>query len=249
MIGQNKLIKKLKNLNELPRFMIFSGSFGCGKKTLGEEMSKKFKISLVILNNKVDEIRSMIEVSYLNKEKIIYYIDNGNSMSVNALNSLLKITEETPNNVHIILAVENKELILPTLLSRADVWNFEEYSYNDFRDFLQEDFDSKIDYKLMYPNLSYLANDTTGLLNFCLSLLNKLDIEHIDKYSSKIKLKALDKGYDLIQVNWILSNLCYQYNLPEHLKIINKANKNLLNNYFNKKFIFEEMLMRFSEVV
>lgn len=250
MIGQTKLIKKLNNLTELPRFMIFNGLNGCGKKTLGKEIAKTFKYDFVLLSNKIDEIRQMISISYVNGAKIIYYIDNGNSMSVNALNSLLKITEETPNNIHIILGVENKELILPTLLSRADVWNFEEYSYNDFKDYLQDDFDSKIDYKLIYPNLGYLENDTNGILDFCIKLLTgNIVYKNMDAYTNKIKLKATDKGYDLKQINYILSNLCLEHELYEYVKIINKANKNLINNVFNKKFIFEEMLMRFNEVI
>ena len=46
MIGQEKLINKLNNLEELSRFMIFNGLNGCGKKTLGKEMSKKFNYDL-----------------------------------------------------------------------------------------------------------------------------------------------------------------------------------------------------------
>lgn len=245
MIGQTKLINKLNNLSELPRFMIFNGSVGCGKKTLGEEISKKFNYDFILLSNKIDEIRFMIETSYINGANIIYYIDNGNQMSINALNSLLKITEETPNNVHIILGVENKDLILPTLISRADLWNFEDYSYNDFKDYLQDDFDSKIDYKLIYPNLSYLKNDINGILDFCINILNNVDYKNLDKYTSKIKIKTNDKGYDLKQVLWILENLCLDREKYEYINIINEANKNLLNNVFNKKYIFEGILLRF----
>lgn len=248
MIGQRKLINLLNNLNELPRFIILNGINGCGKKTLGKEISKKFKYELVFISNKIDEIREMIDFSNETQEHIIYYIDNGNQMSLNALNSLLKITEETPNNVHIILGVENKELLLPTLLSRAIVWNFEEYSYSDFKDYLQEDFDSKVDYKAIYPNLSYLEKDVDGLLSFCIMLLKEYDSKNIDKYTSKIKINEFTNGYDLFQVIWLLTNLCFDYNMFNRINILNECKKQLVNKSFNKKFIFESMLMKFEEV-
>lgn len=248
IVGQEKLIDKLDNLQELPRFIIFNGLKGCGKKTLGNWLAKKFNYEFTIVSNKIDDIREMIDISNDTQEHVIFYIDNGNQMSVNALNSLLKITEETPNHIHIILGVENKELIIPTLLSRATIYNFEEYCYYDFKDYLGDDFDPKIDYKLLYPNFSYLNSDTKGLIEFCNYILKDMDIIDISEYSSCISLKDNDKGYDLFQVIWVLTQLCFKYNMYEKINVLNEYKEYLINKSYNKKFIFEGILMKFQEV-
>ena len=249
IVGQEKLINKLNNLQELPRFIIFNGLKGCGKKTLGNWLAKKFNYEFTIVSNKIDDIREMIDISNDTQEHVIFYIDNGNQMSINALNSLLKITEETPNHIHIILGVENKELIIPTLLSRATIYNFEEYGYYDFKEYLQDDFDCRIDYEMLYPNFSYLNSNVSGLIDFCNMLLRKIDSTNISKYTSHINLKDSDKEYDLFQVIWVLTHLCYSYEMYDKINILNEYKEYLINKSYNKKYIFEGLIMKFQEVI
>ena len=136
MIGQKRIIDKINRWQEIPRFIILNGVKGCGKKTLAKYIADKFNMQLIIIGTKVDEIRDMIKLAIESDVDIIFLIDNGNKLSINAENSLLKVTEEAPNNSHIILAVENKDLLLPTIISRGEVITLQNYVLDDFNAYL-----------------------------------------------------------------------------------------------------------------
>ena len=75
----------------------------------------------------IEEVRLLHKKLYLaplkGKMKAIIFTD-ANMLTLEAQNALLKILEEPPNNTIIILTVENKNLLLPTVLSRCKIIEF-----------------------------------------------------------------------------------------------------------------------------
>lgn len=144
MIGQRELINKIGaqiGRDRFPRFAIFVGEKGSGKKTLAKEMIKLgLKVSGISFSDiKVDNIREVIKSSYEITEPMLYVIADCDNMSSAAANALLKVTEEPPHNAYFILTCENEENLLQTIRSRGVTYMLEPYSYEDKCDYLDMD--------------------------------------------------------------------------------------------------------------
>ena len=268
MVGQKALRQKIDNLYELPRFLIFNGMKGCGKKTLAKEIANKFKFQLIFIGTKVDEVREMIKLANEIDTNILFFIDDGNKMSQAAANTLLKITEEAPNNSYIILAVENKDLLLPTIISRGTVFNFLEYTDDEFREYLGDKANSfEIPFNLIYPNLSYLnilpLEKAQEMLDYCVKIkdsMREVNGANAFKITEKIKLKDEQEGWDLTQFLWCLRSVCIHYYLmnldnfkeknylSDYLEIIGNLQRMLSNNLFNKSYILDKLIIDMKEV-
>jgi hypothetical protein len=142
MIGQNRLHNKLYELykrGKFPRFLILVGKVGSGRRTLSTELVQEFGKNLLVCEDvKVDTIRSMTDLLTRVHDSVLL-IPDGDTMSVNAENSILKTTEEVPNDNHIIMTVSDINAVLPTIKSRALVFYMEVYKGYE----LEEYFDSK----------------------------------------------------------------------------------------------------------
>lgn len=278
MIGQNKLLEKINRWQELPRFLIFSGTKYSGRKTLAKQIAKKFNCELIFIGIKIDEIRDMIRLANESDLDIIFFIDEGNKMSLGAENTLLKITEEAPNNSHIILSVENKNLLLPTIISRGEVFNLQQYSLEDFKTFLidnnitnKEDLNkNNYDYLLhTYPNLGYLnilpINESINLFNYCNQIskdIRNANGADVFKIVERIKLKDEQQGWDLNQFLYCLNECCLNNLLKatiskdkkevdyqiSYIQILTKIDRMLSNNLFNKTYILDKLIIDFKSV-
>lgn len=91
-------------------------------------------------NNSVDDIRSLIEQvripPQIGKYKV-YIIDEVHMLSPQAFNAFLKTLEEPPHHAIFILATTEKHKILPTILSRCQIYDFSRISVNDTVEHLQ----------------------------------------------------------------------------------------------------------------
>ncbi|MEA5072382.1 MAG: DNA polymerase III subunit gamma/tau, partial [Petrimonas sp.] len=85
-------------------------------------------------NNSVDDIRSLIDQvripPQIGKYKV-YIIDEVHMLSTSAFNSFLKTLEEPPAHAIFILATTEKHKIIPTILSRCQVYDFNRISVAD----------------------------------------------------------------------------------------------------------------------
>jgi DNA polymerase-3 subunit gamma/tau len=90
-------------------------------------------------NNSVDDIRSLIEQVRIppqaGKYKI-YIIDEVHMLSANAFNAFLKTLEEPPSYAIFILATTEKHKILPTILSRCQIFDFNRIQVEDIANHL-----------------------------------------------------------------------------------------------------------------
>ena len=91
-------------------------------------------------NNSVDDIRSLTEQvripPQLGKYKV-YIIDEVHMLSASAFNAFLKTLEEPPHHAIFVLATTEKQKILPTILSRCQIYDFSRITIEDIVDHLQ----------------------------------------------------------------------------------------------------------------
>lgn len=90
-------------------------------------------------NNSVDDIRSITEQVYVpaqNGRYRIFIIDEVHMLSNAAFNAFLKTLEEPPRNVVFILATTEKHKVIPTILSRCQIYDFKRITINDMIDHL-----------------------------------------------------------------------------------------------------------------
>ena len=85
-------------------------------------------------NNSVDDIRQLVEQVRIPPQSgkyKVYIIDEVHMLSASAFNAFLKTLEEPPRHAIFILATTEKHKILPTILSRCQIYDFNRISVED----------------------------------------------------------------------------------------------------------------------
>ena len=160
VVGQQAITKTLQNaidLGKIAKAMLFCGPRGVGKTTCARIFAKKinslgadidpnedFAFNVFELdaasNNSVDDIRSLIEKVQIPPQKgsyKVYIIDEVHMLSTAAFNAFLKTLEEPPQHALFILATTEKQKIIPTILSRCQIFDFKRISTKDAQDYLK----------------------------------------------------------------------------------------------------------------
>ncbi len=91
-------------------------------------------------NNSVEDIRSLIEQVRIPPQigtHSVYIIDEVHMLSVQAFNAFLKTLEEPPDYAIFVLATTEKHKILPTILSRCQIFDFNRIKVPDTVEYLQ----------------------------------------------------------------------------------------------------------------
>ena len=151
VVGQEHITTTLKNAidnNKLAQALLFCGPRGVGKTTCArivarlingfEEKAEVNSLNIFELdaasNNSVDDIRNLIDqVRYppqFGKFKV-YIIDEVHMLSLAAFNAFLKTLEEPPPYAIFILATTEKHKLLPTILSRCQIYDFNRIQVSD----------------------------------------------------------------------------------------------------------------------
>ena len=127
-------------------------------------------------NNSVDDIRALADqvrfAPQAGKYKV-YIIDEVHMLSSSAFNAFLKTLEEPPPYAIFILATTEKHKILPTILSRCQIFDFKRITPNDTVDHLQEIID-KEEIKADKAALHLIAQKSEGCMRDALSILDKI---------------------------------------------------------------------------
>ena len=127
-------------------------------------------------NNSVDDIRSLIEqvrfAPQMGKYKV-YIIDEVHMLSSSAFNAFLKTLEEPPSYAIFILATTEKHKILPTILSRCQIFDFKRITINDTVTHLEE-IVGKEDIKAEKAALQVIAQKSEGCMRDALSIMDKI---------------------------------------------------------------------------
>lgn len=127
-------------------------------------------------NNSVDDIRMLVEqvrfMPQAGKYKV-YIVDEVHMLSASAFNAFLKTLEEPPPYAIFILATTEKHKILPTILSRCQIFDFKRITTKDTIEHLQEIAD-KEDIKADKAALQVIAQKSEGCMRDALSVLDKI---------------------------------------------------------------------------
>jgi DNA polymerase-3 subunit gamma/tau len=151
-------------------------------------------------NNSVEDIRSLVEqvrfAPQAGKYKV-YIIDEVHMLSQAAFNAFLKTLEEPPPYAIFILATTEKHKILPTILSRCQIFDFKRITLNDTVTHLQEICDKeKVEAEL--PALQIIAQKSEGCMRDALSIMDKIVSftgGHLNYGNTLEHLNILDADY------------------------------------------------------
>jgi DNA polymerase III subunit gamma/tau len=127
-------------------------------------------------NNSVDDIRELVDqVRYAPQtgNYKVYVIDEVHMLSSSAFNAFLKTLEEPPSYVIFILATTEKHKILPTILSRCQIFDFKRITTRDTVEHLEE-ICQKEDIKADKASLHLIAQKSEGCMRDALSMLDKI---------------------------------------------------------------------------
>ena len=127
-------------------------------------------------NNSVDDIRTLVEqvrfAPQAGKYKV-YIVDEVHMLSTSAFNAFLKTLEEPPPYAIFILATTEKHKILPTILSRCQIFDFRRITSNDTVTHLEEII-GKENIKAEKNALQLIAQKSEGCMRDALSILDKI---------------------------------------------------------------------------
>lgn len=225
MIGQSNLLRQIDRLfyaDKFPHFCIIAGN-GSREMVATYICNRRMQYAKYKLPDiKIETVRSMIEDAYTTQDEMFIIIPDADTMSVNAKNALLKVVEEPPKNVYIIMLLSDISNTLDTIKSRAFVFNMERYTLSELREYVESKYDIVAEKakNLMVvvcetpDEIDMLAN--TNVLDFYdfveLVVDNISEVEPANAFKSggKIGLKN-DEGYDLKLFWSMFSFICMQH--------------------------------------
>src|SRR5688572_26659557 len=127
-------------------------------------------------NNSVDDIRSLVEQVRFSPQAgkyKVYIIDEVHMLSSSAFNAFLKTLEEPPPYAIFILATTEKHKILPTILSRCQIFDFKRITIQDTVDHLKN-IAKKENVQTDEAGLQLIAQKSEGCMRDALSILDKI---------------------------------------------------------------------------
>ena len=161
VVGQQAITNTLENAiknNHLAQALLFTGPRGVGKTSCARILAKKinqqdaenaeeedFAFNIFELdaasNNSVDDIRSLtdqVRIPPQTGKYKVYIIDEVHMLSQAAFNAFLKTLEEPPAHAIFILATTEKHKIIPTILSRCQIFDFKRIGVLDAKNYLKK---------------------------------------------------------------------------------------------------------------
>ena len=159
VVGQSAITQTLENAikeNHLAQALLFTGPRGVGKTSCARILAKMinsngsvdenedYAFNIFELdaasNNSVDDIRNLTDQVRIPPQVgsyKVYIIDEVHMLSSNAFNAFLKTLEEPPKHCIFILATTEKHKIIPTILSRCQIFDFKRITVTDAKNYLK----------------------------------------------------------------------------------------------------------------
>lgn len=195
VVGQSHVTDTLEHAidnNQLAQALLFCGPRGVGKTTCARILARKinekdgstsedgFAYNIYELdaasNNSVDDIRELIDqvrfAPQVGQYKV-YIIDEVHMLSSAAFNAFLKTLEEPPAHAIFILATTEKHKIIPTILSRCQIYDFKRITIEDIQEHLRK-IAEKENVKYEDDALYLIAQKADGALRDALSIFDRL---------------------------------------------------------------------------
>ncbi|WP_422350746.1 DNA polymerase III subunit gamma/tau [Flagellimonas sp.] len=242
VVGQGAITNTLDNAienNHLAQALLFCGPRGVGKTTCARILAKKinqdgterededFAFNIFELdaasNNSVDDIRSLIDQvripPQVGKYKV-YIIDEVHMLSQSAFNAFLKTLEEPPKHAIFILATTEKHKIIPTILSRCQIFDFKRITVKDAADYLKYIAEEQ-GIKAEESALHIIAQKADGAMRDALSIFDRV----VSFSGKELTRKAVTENLNVLDYDTYFSttDLILDNNIPDLLILFNKT--------------------------
>jgi DNA polymerase III subunit gamma/tau len=182
-------------------------------------------------NNSVDDIRNLVDtvrippqLAELNpKAKKVYVIDEVHMLSAGAFNAFLKTLEEPPPYAIFILATTERHKILPTILSRCQVFNFNRIQVDDIANHLA--FIAKNEGVEAEPDaLHVIAQKADGALRDACSIFDQV----VSFAGNKLSYKAVIDNLNVLDYDYYfrVTDFLLEENIPGTLLLFNEILSN-----------------------
>ncbi len=241
-MGQDSITNTLTNAIEndhLAQALLFCGPRGVGKTTCARILAKKinedgtqtadedFAFNIFELdaasNNSVDDIRNLIDQvripPQVGKYKV-YIIDEVHMLSQSAFNAFLKTLEEPPKHAIFILATTEKHKIIPTILSRCQIFDFKRITVKDAANYLkyiseQQGIEAEED------ALHIIAQKADGAMRDALSIFDRV----VSFSGKKLTRKSVSENLNVLDYDTYFSatDLILSHDIPNLLLLFNKT--------------------------
>lgn len=240
VVGQSIITTTLEKAitdNHLAKALLFTGPRGVGKTTCARILAKMinakedidtnedFSFNIFELdaasNNSIDDIRNLTDKvripPQVGKYKV-YIIDEVHMLSTSAFNAFLKTLEEPPKHCIFILATTEKHKIIPTILSRCQIFDFKRITISDTKNYLKL-IAKEQGVKADEDALHIIAQKSDGAMRDALSIFDRVVSfcgEHLTRKAVSENLNVLDYDIYLEATDLILKN-----NIPSLLNLFN----------------------------
>ena len=266
MIGQHNLQSRIEQLIEngtFPRFSIFVGPKGSGKKTLLLEMFE----GIYLEDNKVESVRKMIDMAYKIGNRT-FIMPDADTMSNAAKNALLKVIEECPNDNYFIMTLEDENNTLETIRSRGTVFHMDRYTPDEIGSYFYDKYHANHDKdeEEIVRELCDTPGDVDTLVKMgikefydyvqlVVDNIAEVSLANAFKIPSKVALKEDAEGYDLrlfwkafVNVCW---NRSYDYDTKKYcdgIVVTSKYLQKLRAKGINRSMLMDNWVLEIREL-
>ncbi|MBM6499610.1 MAG: DNA polymerase III subunit gamma/tau [Flavobacterium sp.] len=241
VVGQqaitNTLLNAIEN-NHLASALLFTGPRGVGKTTCARILARKinqpgyddpfedFAFNVFELdaasNNSVDDIRNLIDqvrIPPQTGQYKVYIIDEVHMLSSAAFNAFLKTLEEPPKHAIFILATTEKHKIIPTILSRCQIFDFKRITVKDAKEHLAEVAKSQ-GVAFEDDALHIIAQKADGAMRDALSIFDRV----VSYCGNNLTRQAVTENLNVLDYETYtrVTDLILENNIPEVLLAYNE---------------------------
>ena len=241
VVGQSAITNTLKNAinqNHLAQALLFTGPRGVGKTTCARILAKMinsdgtnnknedFAFNIFELdaasNNSVDDIRSLTDQVRIPPQVgnyKVYIIDEVHMLTASAFNAFLKTLEEPPKHCIFILATTEKHKIIPTILSRCQIFDFKRINVTDAKNYLKV-IAKEQDVTAEDDALHIIAQKADGAMRDALSIFDRV----VSFSGKELTRKAVTENLNVLDYDTFFeaTNLILSNKIPELLLHFNQ---------------------------
>ncbi len=242
VVGQQAITNTLLNAIEndhLAQALLFCGPRGVGKTTCARILAKQinqdgtqsededFAFNIFELdaasNNSVDDIRNLIDQVRIPPQVgnyKVYIIDEVHMLSQSAFNAFLKTLEEPPKHAIFILATTEKHKIIPTILSRCQIFDFKRITVKDAATYLKYIAENQ-GIEADDDALHIIAQKADGAMRDALSIFDR-----VVSFSGKnLTRKAVTENLNVLdyETYFTATDMILKNDIPNLLLLFNKT--------------------------